>query len=407
MTRRNAVGRKRGRNGSKRDVPQLSLPLENRRKNKPAAKGGLPAKTKPRLRDRIVFALNCGLCALLVFLLAVEVLNKKDDYSPRIEVKNLSVSGLEKAEDGAGYEQEGSFLDVALNHDEASDFNLFQLEYGLQENIPAAEVPDDNLQQQITRVDDLNLTNEEIYHLYEEKLPEDVVVHDKPKQVPSLPMIAIVIDDMGVSVSRTKDISGLKYPISASFLTYAGNLKDQIANSVASGQEIMAHLPMEPQVMQNFTPTMLTTKMTDNEILSILEKMLDTIPEAAAVNNHMGSKFTEDKHRMAVVMKELARRKIIFLDSKTTPRSAGPEQAVRFGVRLTMRNVFLDNKDDFKYITGQLKQTEEIARAKGYAVAIGHPKAQTYLALKAWLPTVKGKGLRLVTISELSKHINQ
>ena len=120
----------------------------------------------------------------------------------------------------------------------------------------------------------------------------------------------------------------------------------------------------------------------------------------------MGSRFTEDKHRMAVVMKELARRGISFLDSKTTPHSAGPEQAGRFGVKLTMRNVFLDNKDDFNYISGQLRQTEEIARSKGYAVAIGHPKAQTYLALKAWLPTVKGKGLRLVHLSELSKHIN-
>ena len=49
------------------------------------------------------------------------------------------------------------------------------------------------------------------------------------------------------------------------------------------------------------------------------------------------------------------------------------------------------NRDDFNYISGQLRQTEEIARSKGYAVAIGHPKAQTYLALKAWLPTVKGK----------------
>lgn len=402
MTRRNATGRKRGKSYSKRDVPQLSLPLDSRRKTKTAA---VPAVKKQSLRNKIVFALNCALCVLLVFLLAVEVLSRKDNFSPHINVKDLSVPELSGG-DNTDYEPEGSFLDAALNHDEVSDFNLFQLEYGLRESVPDVEVPADNLHEKITHIDDLNLSNEEVYNLYEEKLPEDVVVHDKPDKKPSLPMIAIVIDDMGISASRTKDISSLKYPISASFLTYADNLKVQIANSAASGQEIMAHLPMEPQVMQNFTSTMLTTEMTDKEILSTLNKMLDTIPEAVAVNNHMGSRFTEDKHRMAVVMKELARRGISFLDSKTTPHSAGPEQAGRFGVKLTMRNVFLDNKDDFDYITGQLKQTEEIARSKGYAVAIGHPKAQTYLALKAWLPTVKGKGLRLVHLSELSKHIN-
>lgn len=403
MTRRNATGRKRGKSLSKRDVPQLSLPLDSRRKTKTAA---VPAVKKQSLRNRIVFALNCVLCVLLVFLLAVEVLSRKDNFSPRIDIKDLSVPKLSGGENNTDYEPEGSFLDTALNHDEVSDFNLFQLEYGLRENMSAVEVPSDNLHEKITHIDDLNLSNEEVYDLYEEKLPEDVVVHDKPDKKPSLPMIAIVIDDMGISASRTKDISSLKYPISASFLTYADNLKVQIANSAASGQEIMAHLPMEPQVMQNFTPTMLTTEMTDKEILLTLNKMLDTIPEAVAVNNHMGSRFTEDKHRMAVVMKELARRGIGFLDSKTTPHSAGPEQAGRFGVKLTMRNVFLDNKDDFNYISGQLRQTEEIARSKGYAVAIGHPKAQTYLALKAWLPTVKGKGLRLVHLSELSKHIN-
>ena len=72
-----------------------------------------------------------------------------------------------------------------------------------------------------------------------------------------------------------------------------------------------------------------------------------------------------------------------------------------------MRNVFLDNKDDFDYITKQLHQTEEIARRNGYAIAIGHPKAQTYNALKAWLPTLKNKGIMLLHLSELSKRIEQ
>lgn len=405
MARRKAISKKSGKYCHKSELPQLSLPLENRRRIKPAVKTDPIQKTvRPRLKDRIIFVLNCGLSILLFFLLFVEVLNNKNDMPLRIDIEKISVAGTKKTEDSS-LEQEDNFLKTALSRDEASDFNMFQLEYGLQANTSAVEVPADDLREKITHIDDLNLSNEEIYHLYEEKLPEDIVVHDKPDKKPPLPMIAIVIDDMGISASRTKDISSLRYPISASFLTYADNLKAQIANSVASGQEIMAHLPMEPQVMQNFTPTMLTTKMADKEILSALNKMLDTIPEAAAVNNHMGSRFTEDKHRMAVVMKELARRGISFLDSKTTPHSVGPEQARRFGVKLTMRNVFLDNKDDFNYISGQLRQTEEIARSKGYAVAIGHPKAQTYLALKAWLPTVQGKGLRLVHLSELSKHI--
>ena len=253
-------------------------------------------------------------------------------------------------------------------------------------------------------------SDEQVYDLYEEKLPEENHV-DEPKNTENKtisdenkPLITIVIDDMGISIKHTQNISSLAYPLTVSFLTYANNLQAQISKSTANGQEIMAHLPMEPQVMQNFTSQMLTTSMSDKEVAQTLRDMLDLFPNIKAVNNHMGSKFTEDKHRMAIVMKELAKRNLIFLDSKTTPHSAGPKVAERFGVKLAERNVFLDNKDDFDYIMGQLRQTEEIARSRGYAIAIGHPKEQTYLALKAWLPTLAEKGVELVPLSDMVKH---
>ncbi len=270
--------------------------------------------------------------------------------------------------------------------------------------IEALEIEEQNLFQD----DKSTSINDELYDLYEEDLPEDNhVSEDKTVHKPqnTSPLITIVIDDMGINVKRTKEISSLQYPITASFLTYANNLKSQIAVSKANGQEIMAHLPMEPQVMQNFTSKMLTTTMSDTEVKQTLKEMLDLFSNIVAVNNHMGSKFTEDKHRMSIVMEELAERNLIFLDSKTTSHSASAEEAAHFGVKLVERNVFLDNKDDFNYIMGQLRQTEEIARTRGHAIAIGHPKEQTYLTLKAWLPTLKEKGIRLVPLSKMVKLI--
>lgn len=248
-----------------------------------------------------------------------------------------------------------------------------------------------------------------IYKLYEETLTDDnhILLPEEDNTSVTLtdssPQVVIVIDDMGINIKRTKDISSLKYPLTVSFLTYADNLKRQIANSKLSGQEIMAHLPMEPQVMQHFTPKMLTTSMSDKEVSQTLQEMLSLFPDIVAVNNHMGSKFTEDPHRMAIVMEELAKRNLIFLDSKTTSHSVGPSEAKRHGVKLAERNVFLDNKDNFDYIMGQLHQAEKIARSRGYVIAIGHPKAQTYEALKAWLPTLEEKGLKLVPLSKIVK----
>lgn len=395
--------KKSGTQRLKRRVSQLQLPFEKSFRKK------VNGRTKPKNKTlrKIIFVLNCILSTILLFMVFAELKPKTQETLPNLQMEKYPVVSQRK--EYTAKQEEKAFLKTALNHDEDDEYRLFQLENGLLKNTLEIEDVSPILPNEIvTRVDDIKLTNEEVYKLYEEKIPEDIVIPEKtPAEKTSLPMIAIVIDDMGISVSRTRDIASLKYPINASFLTYAKNLKGQISLAKASGQEIMAHLPMEPQVMQNFTPTMLTTKMNDEELLSTLRNMLEAIPEAKHVNNHMGSRITEDKHRMAVVMKELAARKIGFLDSKTTPHSAAPEQARRFGIDLTMRNVFLDNKDDFDYITKQLKQTEEIARKRGYAIAIGHPKAQTYQALKAWLPTVKDKGFRLVKISELSEYINK
>ena len=288
----------------------------------------------------------------------------------------------------------------------------------------APQPPENDWEKKVAYINEIELPSQVIYDFYEEKLPEDVIDTEAPKNVhPKIsgikievsrkppyfgrePVIAIVIDDMGVSHRRTANISSLDYPLTSSFLTYASNLRPQIAAAERAGHEIIAHLPMEPKASMNVSPDVLTVKMNEKQVAEGLNGMLDKFPGIAGVNNHMGSRFTEDAERMDVVMKELEKRGLFFLDSKTTPHSAGEKAAKDNRVRYVSRNVFLDNEDKFDYVMRQLRQTEAIARKNGYAVAIGHPKEQTYNALKVWLPTLKSRNLRLVHLSEIVKALN-
>lgn len=111
--------------------------------------------------------------------------------------------------------------------------------------------------------------------------------------------------------------------------------------------------------------------------------MLDKFPGIAGVNNHMGSRFTEDAERMDVVMKELEKRGLFFLDSKTTPHSAGEKAAKDNRVRYVSRNVFLDNEDKFDYVMRQLRQTEAIARKTGMRWLSDIPKNKLTMRLKS------------------------
>ena len=360
---------------------------------------------------KIMLVINVILCLLLLYLLVFDRAPQSIPVFTKYRTPIRLYDYIEEKTRIPSVEQDNMFLNTALEHDESTEHEMFRLKTELQKDDAEINVPDDEMKGQIAFVDSLNLTDEQSYELYEEKQPEESVSHETAKKPAIInadrPLIAVVIDDMGVNVRRTKDIIGLHYPLTSSFLTYASGLSQQMQASRNSGHEVMGHIPMEPQIMQNFTPTMLTTQMSDEQILSTFRQMLAFFPNIKAVNNHMGSKFTEDKHRMDIVMKELSKHNLIFLDSVTTQHSAAPSSAADNGVKILVRNVFLDNKDDFDYITAQLHLTERIARQNGYAIAIGHPKEQTYKALKAWLPTLDTKGLRLVKLSKILEHMQQ
>ena len=386
-------------------------------------------KTAPACwRRRLSFAVG-GL--LSFFLIGLSVLsaaengNVAEKLPPAVEAEKLPPAvEAEKLLPAVETEDDG-YLQKALEQDELDDDNLFRLEDAVVRSEPdAPQPPENDWEKKVAYINEIELPSQVIYDFYEEKLPEDVIDTEAPKNVhPKIsgikievsrkppyfgrePVIAIVIDDMGVSHRRTANISSLDYPLTSSFLTYASNLRPQIAAAERAGHEIIAHLPMEPKASMNVSPDVLTVKMNEKQVAEGLNGMLDKFPGIAGVNNHMGSRFTEDAERMDVVMKELEKRGLFFLDSKTTPHSAGEKAAKDNRVRYVSRNVFLDNEDKFDYVMRQLRQTEAIARKNGYAVAIGHPKEQTYNALKVWLPTLKSRNLRLVHLSEIVKALN-
>ena len=166
-------------------------------------------------------------------------------------------------------------------------------------------------------------------------------------------------------------------------------------------------MPMEPKSKADVAPDVLTVAMSGSEVREGLEIMLEKFGPIAGINNHMGSRFTENRAHMQVVMEVLKERQLFFLDSKTSPHSVGKEIARKNGVAYAHRHVFLDNNNDFAYITRQLRLTEKIAARNGYAIAIGHPKSQTFKALEAWLPTLKDKNIKLVHLSEIVKELNR
>lgn len=221
---------------------------------------------------------------------------------------------------------------------------------------------------------------------------------------PGKPMIAIVIDDMGVDARRSARIIDLPPPLTTSFLSYAHNLGAQARAARAAGHELMLHMPMEPYGAGNDPgPDALFTSMDDAAIRARLQQSLASFSGYVGINNHMGSRFTADERGMHAVMDVLKGDGLLFLDSLTSARSVGVKVATAAHVPNLVRNVFIDDSPDPAAIREQLRRIEEIARKSGSAIAIGHPRDTTLEALADWLPKTRAKGFQFVPISTLAK----
>ncbi len=222
----------------------------------------------------------------------------------------------------------------------------------------------------------------------------------------SAPMIAIVIDDLGLNRGRAYRSIELPAPLTLAFMTYAEGLERMAAAATKAGHELMLHVPMQPRSRSyDPGPNVLDAHLPASELERRLDWGLGRFKGFVGINNHMGSGFTASPDGMAYVMRELRARGLLFLDSLTAASTVGPEAARHAGVPYAVRDVFIDNDpNNATLIRAQLAKLEAIAKRRGYAVGIGHPHRATLKVLAKWLPEARRRGIALVPISAIVRH---
>ncbi len=222
-------------------------------------------------------------------------------------------------------------------------------------------------------------------------------------QVPQgMAKVAIVLDDMGVNEQMSDAAIDLQGPLTLAFLPYAKSGRKLSRKASSRGHELMVHMPMEPLNSKlDAGPDALTTALSKEAFLKILKDNLAAYENYVGINNHMGSKLTQNPEAMALVMEELRARGLLFVDSVTIDSSVAGKTAAAFGIANVSRDVFLDHDSSYESVMASLRRVEKVAHQKGVAVAIGHPKRNTIMALYEWLPTLQEKGIVLVPVSSV------
>jgi len=215
--------------------------------------------------------------------------------------------------------------------------------------------------------------------------------------------VAIIIDDLGWNKESADALLNIDAPICFAILPHLPFSKIIADEAGLKHRDVLLHLPMEPYGYPHKDPGIkpLTDDMNKNDIEALIKDYISEIPHIVGINNHMGSKFTENERGMRYVMEILKDKNLFFIDSFTTPKSLAYQTAKTLGVKTARRQVFLDNEEDEEYIKGQIEKLIIIAQRDNFAIGIGHPHPQTINVLQKMVPLMKENGIEIVPVSEL------
>lgn len=237
------------------------------------------------------------------------------------------------------------------------------------------------------------------------------VIPDLPGELPpagdsNLPMVAIIIDDMGYHEKIGLELLALPLNLTFSFLPAAPFTPALEEQAFQTGRVVLLHLPMEPK-SKEWDPGQgaLLTGQNRQEQKRLFAQNLQAVPHAVGINNHMGSLYTENRGLMEELMELVGAQGLFYVDSFTTAASQGLAAAQAAEVPAARRHIFLDNVHSPDKVCEQLEQLVTSAEEKGWAIGIGHPNQATLSALTTCREKLMER-VRLVSAQELVMKLN-
>ena len=225
--------------------------------------------------------------------------------------------------------------------------------------------------------------------IYSEKPQKEGAKKDDFAVVPFTPnssvkgraKLVLIIDDVATfeHASMIKSI-GLKITPSIFPATKTHPDTPSIARSF---EFYMIHLPMQAKHFDSPEIGTLTVNESFESMLEKIKKIRKDFPRAKYTNNHTGSRFTSDYDAMDKAYRALIEQGFIFVDSKTIAQTAVARAAKKYNQPYISRDIFLDDDPSASAVRRELVAAVNLAKKRGYAIAIGHPKKNTITVIKA------------------------
>ncbi|MBP7088020.1 MAG: divergent polysaccharide deacetylase family protein [Candidatus Omnitrophica bacterium] len=229
---------------------------------------------------------------------------------------------------------------------------------------------------------------------------QSILPFGNKQKIVDKPAIALIFDDFGESLYDLREVYSLGIPLTISILPNLKFSKNIAHIAYRCDFSVFVHLPMESKEKDyKLGYKFISSDLSKREIKILLRNYLNSIRIAIGVNNHMGSQATESLELMQLVLEEIKKYGLIFVDSRTSSKSVAYEQAQKLGLISGYNEGFLDYSDNLTDIGKRMEELIKKAQAQGKIIVIAHPRKNTIDFLKKNLPSILEK-VRFITIKD-------
>jgi uncharacterized protein len=219
---------------------------------------------------------------------------------------------------------------------------------------------------------------------------------------PDAPRVALIVGGLGVSASVTSDaISKLPGAVTLAFMPYSYDVDHLAGRARRGGHEVLLQAPMEPfgYPDNDSGPQTLLTSLTPEQNLERLYWLMSRFHGYVGIAGAMGARFTASEQSFAPILRETAKRGLIFVDDSANPRSVAARIAGADNLPFVKADIIVDAVPTPTEIDHALGRLEMAAREHGVVVGISSALPVSIERIAKWAKAAEARGLQLVPIT--------
>jgi polysaccharide deacetylase 2 family uncharacterized protein YibQ len=236
--------------------------------------------------------------------------------------------------------------------------------------------------------------------------PADAFAQPVKADKPNTPRIAIVVGGLGIGATSTNDaLKKLPGPVTLAFSPYGSDLERQVARARGDGHEVLLQVPMEPFDYPDNDPgpQTLLTSLDAGQNVDRLQWQMARMQSYVGISNFMGARFVSSEQALAPVLREAAKRGLIYVDDGSSPRSLASQIAGANNLAFAKSDVIIDQVPTAADIDRALARLEVIARDRGTAIGTAGALPVAIDRIVRWAKAAEGRVLLVPITAAVAK----